>query len=69
MATILEFRRAAGPTSRVAELKDGVPGQIIIFPGVRIERHEGETPPPEGSEPGSGDYDGVGGKRRPRKSS
>ena len=38
MATILEFRRAAGPTSRVTELKDGVPGQIIIFPGVRIER-------------------------------
>ena len=40
MATILEFRRAAGPTSRVTELKDGVPGQIIIFPGVRIERHD-----------------------------
>ena len=38
MATILEFRRAAGPISRVTELKDGVPGQIIIFPGVRIER-------------------------------
>jgi hypothetical protein len=46
MATILEFRRGAGPTSRVAELKDGVPGQIIIFPGVRIERqaYEGSSP-------------------------
>ena len=45
MATILEFRRAAGPTSRVTELKDGVPGQIIIFPGVRIERHAYEGTP------------------------
>lgn len=45
MATILEFRRAAGPTSRVTELKDGVPGQIIIFPGVRIERQVWEDSP------------------------
>jgi len=45
MATILEFRRAAGPTSRVTELKDGVPGQIIIFPGVRIERQVYEGNP------------------------
>ncbi|HSB58694.1 MAG TPA: hypothetical protein VLD66_03750 [Methyloceanibacter sp.] len=45
MATILEFRRAAEPTSRVTELKDGVPGQIIIFPGVRIERQAWEGSP------------------------
>ena len=48
MATILEFRRAAGPTSRVTELKDGVPGQIIIFPGVRIERQAYEGSPRNG---------------------
>ena len=45
MATILEFRRAAGPTSRDTELRDGVPGQIIIFPGVRIERQVYEGNP------------------------
>jgi hypothetical protein len=45
MATILEFRRAAGPTSRDTELRDGVPGQIIIFPGVRIERQAYEGNP------------------------
>ena len=45
MATILEFRRAAGPTPRVTELKDGVLGQIIIFPGVRIERQVWEDSP------------------------
>ncbi|MGH6826115.1 hypothetical protein [Methyloceanibacter sp.] len=45
MGTILEFRRAAEPSSRVAELTDGVPGQIIIFPGVRIEREAYEGSP------------------------
>lgn len=38
MATILEFRRTAEPAPRVMELKDHAFGQIIIFPGVRIER-------------------------------
>jgi hypothetical protein len=43
MATILEFRRTADPAPRVMDLKDCAFGQIIIFPGVRIERraHEG----------------------------
>jgi hypothetical protein len=45
MATILEFRRAAEPTSRVTGLKDGIPGQVIIFPGVRIERQAWEGRP------------------------
>ena len=45
MATILEFRRTAEPAPRVMELKDHAFGQIIIFPGVRIERRAYEGTP------------------------
>jgi hypothetical protein len=45
MATILEFRRAAEDTPRTMEPKDRVLGQVIIFPGVRIERRAFETTP------------------------
>ena len=45
MATILEFRRTAEPAPRVMELKDRAFGQIIIFPGVRIERRAYEGTP------------------------
>ena len=44
MGTILEFRRAAEPAPRVTELKKGVLGEIIIFPGVRIERRAEGNP-------------------------
>ena len=45
MATILVFRRAAEPAPRVTELKEGALGEIIIFPGVRIERRTSEGAP------------------------
>jgi hypothetical protein len=45
MATILEFRRTAEPAPRVMDLKDRAFGQIIIFPGVRIERRANEEIP------------------------
>jgi len=45
MATILEFRRTAETAPRVMELKDHALGQIIIFPGVRIERRAYEATP------------------------
>jgi hypothetical protein len=45
MAIILEFRRTAEPAPRVMELKDRAFGQIIIFPGVRIERRAYEGRP------------------------
>jgi hypothetical protein len=38
MATILEFRRAAEAAPRIMQREDCPIGQIIIFPGVRIER-------------------------------
>jgi len=55
MATILEFRseRSAGDGGAgLPDRNDGVSApssaQIIIFPGVRIERYEDETPVADG---------------------
>jgi hypothetical protein len=45
MATILKFCRTADSTPRVMDLKDRAYGQIIIFPGVRIERRAYEGTP------------------------
>jgi hypothetical protein len=45
MAIILEFRRTAGPVMRVTEPKNRALGQVIIFPGVRIERRAWEGAP------------------------
>ena len=45
MAIILEFRRKADPVMRVTEPRDRVLGQVIIFPGVRIERRAWEEAP------------------------
>ena len=69
MGTVLSFRGTIAPYPRRDQGNVASAGEVVIFPGVRIERHEGGAAPPEGSEPGNGDYDGVGGKRRPRKSS
>jgi hypothetical protein len=38
MATILEFRRTEEATARIGKPVEGSLGEIIIFPGVRIER-------------------------------
>jgi hypothetical protein len=40
MATILEFRRHAEIATRSETPTEGRLGEIIIFPGVRIERRE-----------------------------
>jgi len=45
MAIILEFRRAADSAPRVMEPNDRALAQIIIFPGVRIERRAFEGAP------------------------
>jgi hypothetical protein len=39
MATILEFRRTDEAAARNGKPVEGTLGEIIIFPGVRIERH------------------------------
>ncbi|MGC2411051.1 MAG: hypothetical protein WA441_13940 [Methyloceanibacter sp.] len=45
MAIILQFCPAAKPAPRVVEPEDCVLGQIIIFPGVRIDRRASEGTP------------------------
>jgi hypothetical protein len=44
MAIILQYRRPAEPAPRPVELDDSVLGQVIIFPGVRIDRYAEEAP-------------------------
>jgi hypothetical protein len=38
MGTVLEFRRSEEAAQRAARPVEGTLGEIIIFPGVRIER-------------------------------
>ena len=45
MAIILQFRPAVEPALRVMEPEEAVLGQIIIFPGVRIDRRASEGTP------------------------
>jgi len=44
MGNIMEFRRGEDAAARIAKPVDGSLGQIIIFPGVRIDRRTGDTP-------------------------
>lgn len=45
MATILEFRRTEEAAARIKNPVEGSLGEIIIFPGVRIERRtSGDVP-------------------------
>lgn len=69
MGTVLSFKGIVAPFPRRDPRSVTSTGEIVIFPGVRIERHAGELMPPAGSDTGDDGYDGVGGKRRPRKSS
>jgi hypothetical protein len=45
MAIILQYRRPAEPAPRLAEPGDCIVGQVIIFPGVRIDRRAAEETP------------------------
>jgi hypothetical protein len=69
MGTVLSFKGTIAPYPRRNQHSVTQAGEIVIFPGVRIERHDGEPSPPAGGQSGNDDYDGVGGKGRPRKSS
>jgi hypothetical protein len=62
MATILEFRRAAEAAPRIMEPKNRPIGQIIIFPGVRIERRTFE-----GAPRGTADHSGKRAQRARKK--
>jgi hypothetical protein len=50
MAVILEFRRSEEAASRIANPVQGSLGEIIIFPGVRIDRRvSGDSPRQSGA--------------------
>lgn len=50
MGIILEFRRGDEAASRIVKPENGSLGEIIIFPGVRIERRaSSDTPREEGT--------------------
>lgn len=71
MGTVLQYRASTGKTSRSAGPNDE-PCRIVIFPGVRIERHQTD-PDLDLSHrlhdtAGRDSFDGFGGGR-PRKSS
>ena len=53
MAVILEFRRSEEAAARINSPVEGSLGQIIIFPGVRIDRRiAGDTPRQTGAPSG-----------------
>jgi len=64
MGTILEFRSTDQQKDR-RERPDAASGEIVIFPGVRIERHDVDLAHRVMDTAGRGG--GLGGKPRPRK--
>ncbi|MEX2167572.1 MAG: hypothetical protein WD852_11255 [Methyloceanibacter sp.] len=51
MAIILEFRRSEEAAARIAKPLEGSLGEIIIFPGVRIERRSARKRPKQSITP------------------
>ncbi len=51
MGIILEFRRDEEAASRILKSESGCLGEIIIFPGVRIERRASNETPRETGAP------------------
>lgn len=69
MGTILSYRRLERRTRREGRRKDDA-CEIVIFPGVRIERHDLDLSHRLRDSAGTDDFNGLGGKRgRPRKTS
>jgi hypothetical protein len=68
MGTVLEFRPAA--TAKPRDRTD-VPavGEIVIFPGVRIERYDLDLGHRVKNSAGTGEFNGLGSRRRPRQTS
>jgi hypothetical protein len=69
MSTVLEFRPPATAKPRQRRVATDHVGEIVIFPGVRIERHDLDLGYRVRDSAGSDDFNGLGGKRRPRKTS
>lgn len=66
MSTVLQFRPSPQPRPRVIAGMATQPCEIVIFPGVRIERHEVDLSHRFFDTVSGDDFDG---KPRPRKTS
>ena len=64
MGTVLEFK--ASPTARPRQDVTS-DGEIIIFPGVRIERHDLDLAHRIRDAAGTGEFSGLGSKRSPSR--
>jgi hypothetical protein len=69
MSTVLQFKPPTAAKPRQRRVDTARIGEIVIFPGVRIERHDLDLGHRVRDSAGSGDFNGLGGKRRPRKTS
>jgi hypothetical protein len=65
MGTILPFKAEGGHSKLAAEERSLSDCEIVIFPGVRIERQDDPRHQPSGR----GKLDGTNARRRPRKTS
>ncbi len=68
MSTVLQFTPTAKTTSADNGRRDGGACEIVIFPGIRIERHD-DGPHRSPDFPGGSGMDSAGDRRRPRKTS
>lgn len=68
MSTVLEMKRWSRKASSQTASTNG-PCEIVIFPGVRIERHDIDLGHRVRKTIDNDDYDGMGGSSRRRKSS
>jgi hypothetical protein len=67
MGTVLAFN-IDGRVKPAAQTPAGS-CEIVIFPGVRIERAQGTADPDQSGGPQGGNLDGTNGRRRARKTS
>jgi len=69
MGAILRFRASTRKTMPKAVAALGSPCEIVIFPGVRIERHDLDLGHRLRDSIGRGDFNDIGGGHLPRKTS
>ena len=69
MGTVLRFRASVRKDTERAASENAGDCEIVIFPGVRIERHGLDLGHRLRDSAGHGDFDGIGGGSRPRKTS